>query len=134
MPIQTPQLDINRFECDGNTLKNLLKLTRSKLNILTYVTDAEGIDTLEDLLKGNRSIKIRLEIDKRFKDQNPNIAKLLEELRSRYEGRLEVIYTQEPHHGKMIDIDFLKVITSWNFGTGGKTRQLYSSELNRVLE
>jgi len=134
MPIQIPQLDINRFECDGNTLKNLLKLARSKLNILTYVTDAEGIDILENLLKSNQSIKIRLEIDKRFKDQNPDIAKLLEELRSKNEGRLEVIYTQEPHHGKMIVIDFLKVITSWNFGTGGKTKQLYSSELNRVLE
>jgi hypothetical protein len=134
IPVQIPQLDINRFECDGSTLKNLSKLARSQLNVLTYVMDAKGIDILENLLKSNQSIKIKFEIDKRFREQNPDIVKLLEELKNKYEERFKVVYTQESHHGKMIVIDFLKVITSWNFGTGEKTKQLYSSELNKTLE
>uniref|UniRef100_A0A7J2TAK3 Uncharacterized protein n=1 Tax=Ignisphaera aggregans TaxID=334771 RepID=A0A7J2TAK3_9CREN len=129
IPVYAPQLEIERFECGGSELKTLSMLARDRLRILTHVLGDDGVKILSEILSNKQDLKIAIEIDKRFKEQNLEIVRKLEELESKYKRRLNVIYTTEPHHGKMIVIDFLKVITSWNFGSGERVRQLYISEL-----
>jgi len=129
IPVAIPQLKIERFECDGAELKTLSSLARENLGILTYILGEDGIKILSKILDENQRIKINIEIDKRFRDQNLEIVKSLEDLMNKYKGRFNVIYTSEPHHGKLIIADLLKIHTSWNFGSGDKTRQTYIGEI-----
>jgi hypothetical protein len=122
-----PRLDLKVFECSGAELETLTKLAREHLYILTSAMSEESVNLLRNILEGSNA-KVTIEVDKRI-EEKPIILEQLDRLKVEFSDRFTYSLTREPHHGKMIIADFLKVHTSWNFGTGTRVLQTYSSEL-----
>ncbi|MFZ8788526.1 MAG: hypothetical protein ACO2OZ_02530 [Acidilobaceae archaeon] len=122
-----PRLDLKVFECSGAELETLTKLAREHLYILTSAMSEESVNLLRNILEGSNA-KVTIEVDKRI-EEKPIILEQLDMLKVEFSDRFTYSLTREPHHGKMIIADFLKVHTSWNFGTGTRVLQTYSSEL-----
>jgi hypothetical protein len=70
-----------------------------------------------------------LEMDKRLLTSKPDLVGQLRSLENEFHGRFKLKVTEEPHHGKMIELDNLRIYTSWNFGTSIKPLQTYKAEL-----
>jgi hypothetical protein len=116
------------FECSGAELEALAKLAREHLYILTSAMSEESVNLLRNILEKGGNIKVTIEIDKRIGEKQL-ILEQLDKLKVEFSKKFTYSLTQEPHHGKMIIADFLKVLTSWNFGTGTRVLQTYSAEL-----
>jgi len=125
--VRIPRLDLKVFECSGAELETLAKLAREHLYILTSAMSEESVNLLRNILEGSNA-KVTIEVDKRI-EEKPIILEQLDRLKVEFSDRFTYSLTREPHHGKMIIADFLKVHTSWNFGTGTRVLQTYSAEL-----
>ncbi len=126
--VEISRLNIKMFECSGAELEALAKLAREHLYILTSAMSEESVNLLRNILEKGGNIKVTIEIDKRIGEKQL-ILEQLDKLKVEFSNKFTYSLTQEPHHGKMIIADFLKVLTSWNFGTGTRVLQTYSAEL-----
>jgi len=127
--LKSKNIIIERLECPGSQLRNLCLLTRRSLYALTSEFSGESLNLVKYLLSKNPRLKITLEIDKRLMENKPEIIDNLRRLASESHGRLELKITESPHHGKMVELDNLKIHTSWNFGTSVLPLQTYKTEL-----
>uniref|UniRef100_A0A7C1GAQ5 Uncharacterized protein n=1 Tax=Thermofilum adornatum TaxID=1365176 RepID=A0A7C1GAQ5_9CREN len=125
-------VEINRIDCPGSLLEKLSLLGRKNVHILTSELSENTINLIRNLLQRN-DLNVVLEVDRRLMESKPNLIKELKALQDQHKGRLEVKFTQEPHHGKMLDLDNLRIYTSWNFGTSVKPLQTYKAELKTKI-
>ena len=119
---------INRIDCPGSLLEKLSLLGRKNVYILTSELSENTVNLIRNLLQRDGLIVV-LEVDRRLMESKPSLIEELKSLQEQHKGRLEVKFTQEPHHGKMLDLDNLRIYTSWNFGTSVKPLQTYKAEL-----
>jgi hypothetical protein len=127
--INLSRLELVRFDCSGAELETIAQLAKKHLYILTSGFGEDSIKLLSRILNSNPNIKVYLELDQRVGGSQKELINMLEQVRRMYSNRFTYILTSEPHHGKMLVADFLKIHTSWNFGVGTKVLQTYHSEV-----
>jgi hypothetical protein len=119
---------IERIDCPGSLLEELSLLGRRNVHILTSELSENAINLIRNLLQ-REGLNVVVEVDRRLMESKSNLIEELKSLQEQYSGGLELKFTQEPHHGKMLDLDNLRIYTSWNFGTSVKPLQTYKAEL-----
>uniref|UniRef100_A0A7C1GCA4 Uncharacterized protein n=1 Tax=Thermofilum adornatum TaxID=1365176 RepID=A0A7C1GCA4_9CREN len=124
---------INRIDCPGSLLEELSLLGRKNVHILTSELSENAIKMIRRLLQ-REGLNIVVEVDKRLMESKPSLIEELKSLQEQHSGRLELKFTQEPHHGKMLDLDNLRIYTSWNFGTSVNPLQTYKAELKTKIQ
>jgi len=129
--LKNSNVKIRRIDCTGDQLRDLCSLARRYLYALTSELSEESIDLVRFLLQKNPLLRIILEVDKRLTERKADLIETLKKLTSDFGGRLELRITESPHHGKMLELDNLKIYTSWNFGTSVKPLQTYKAVLER---
>jgi hypothetical protein len=129
--LERANLSISRIDCTGDQLRDFSFLARRSIYVLTSEISEETVHLIRQLLEKNRELKMTLEMDKRLLTSKPDLVERLRslELEDAFHGRFKLKVTEEPHHGKMIELDNLRIYTSWNFGTSIKPLQTYKAEL-----
>jgi hypothetical protein len=127
--LERANLSISRIDCTGDQLRDLSFLARRSIYVLTSEISEETVLLIRQLLEKNRELKMTLEMDKRLLTSKPDLVGQLRSLGNEFHGRFKLKVTEEPHHGKMIELDNLRIYTSWNFGTSIKPLQTYKAEL-----
>jgi len=122
-------INVNRIDCTGEQLKRLCNLARRRAYVLTSELSEETINLTRNMLQMNQGLKLVIEIDTRLQESKPGLVERLKSLESQFKDRLELKITEKPHHGKLLELDDMKINTSWNFGTSIKTLQTFKAEL-----
>jgi len=123
---------IDRIDCPGSLLEELSRLGRKNVHILTSELSENTVNLIKNLLQ-REGLNVVVEVDKRLMESKPSLIEELKSLQEQHSGRLELKFTQEPHHGKMLDLDNLRIYASWNFGTSVKPLQTYKAELKTKI-
>jgi hypothetical protein len=83
------------------------------------------------MLQINQELKLIIEVDTRLQESKPGLIEQLKSLEAQFKDRFELKITEKPHHGKLLELDDMKIHTSWNFGTSIRTLQTFKAELKR---
>lgn len=124
-------IEVNRIDCMGEQLKRLCALARQSAYILTSELDEESINLARNMLQTNQRLKLLIEVDRRLQESKPGLIEQLKSLETLFKNRFELKITEKPHHGKLLELDNMKIHTSWNFGTSIRTLQIFKAELKR---
>lgn len=129
--IESFNIKVNRVDCTGEQLKRLCNLARRRAYILTSELGEETINLIRNMLQVNQGLKLIIEVDTRLQESKPGLIEQLKSLETQFKDRFELKITEKPHHGKLLELDDMKIHTSWNFGTSIKTLQTFKAELKR---
>ena len=120
---------ITVFEVPGDTIYRITSSGVHDVKIETAFISKQGIDALQRLL--SKGIQVKVRIDKR---QILKYEKDIKALKLMFPKTFTYEVPPENIHKKSLEVDHLRILTSWNYGTGGRSRESFYSKYKPLYD